>query len=214
MKASAPVPLIVLCVVAIGLGMSAPSCRSGPPDRSADESPMPQGFLTTGSRGWDAWLNGTANAVFWRHTGLAVVQALAGPGRIAVAHPERLPGQMNQFDASKTSRREALWILGGRTGAGLSWNSVEEPREFLGLLETESRRDGPGTVETVTVVSWSDPDTYRRIKAAGRIHREARFGGTIYFAEENVPCLPMGEASAMIVVTERFKVEMPAEAGK
>jgi len=194
------------------LSLLAFSCSSQSSPSSSAPSGAPPEFLRTESPGWNAWLDGRANAVYHGLAGSDILASLAGPARLGVDAGERLEAKIPLFDASDITRREALWRLAEATGARVRWAAADEPQIYLGLPETEDRRDGPGGVATMTHVEVIDADAYRRLKEEGRIRDEKRFRNALYFAVDDTLCLDQGDGvSAMVLVVRRYKVELPAE---
>jgi len=82
----------------------------------------------------------------------------------------------------------------------------------MGLADTEERRIDDGALRgivTVTKVQPVDFDDYRRCKAAGEIITEEARGRFIYFAVRTERHVPFENASAHVLVTERFKAPLP-----
>lgn len=171
------------------------------------DSDTPGDFLKVESRAWNGWLNQEAN-VSW--AGVALEDVLAGefgPADLEIDPPGAMATAVT-FDASDLSRREALWRLSQRYAFRVKWVRTDEPRVYLGLPETEERRQSVGGVVLVTMtqVMRTDYGNYESLKRRGKVRDEERVGNTIYFAVDDWRDLPFADGtSAMVPFVERYK---------
>jgi hypothetical protein len=105
-----------------------------------------------------------------------------------------------------------------RRASELPERSPSQP--FLGVphdqeRKIEARESALYGITTMTKVQDSDYATYLELKKKGRLSAEERRGEAIYFAVENTRCVPFRSTgpnepvSAMVVVTERHRAEVP-----
>ena len=84
---------------------------------------------------------------------------------------------------------------------------VPEDKEVL--IRDEVPESAIGDVPKITAVQAGDYQEYLRLKQQGKLVAEERRGQYVYYAIENDLCVPLGEASAMVTVTERYKARVP-----
>jgi len=172
------------------------------------EAKMPEDFLQVESAAWNSWLDEEMN-VHWH--GVSLEHALEdefGAAMITVDNAADLQTPIT-FNAVGRSRRTVLWRLSKRHNITFHWKQKEEPRIFLGILETERRKRSIGgvTVTTMTAVMRSDPETYQKHKEAEQIAKEKKVGDTTYYSIDINRDLPFENgATAWFTVVERYKV--------
>ena len=178
---------------------------------SCGPAKMPQTFLATDSKAWTQWLDSkTDHGSFSRFEVRDVLKFLAGPADLAIEESAALDREVQHIDLAALSVRQALWKVSSEYGVKIALAVTHEPRTFLGVPETEIQRKGPGSVTTMTEVMQGDPEEYRSLKAEKKIYREEVQGDTLYYAVENVLCLPFANgSSAMVKTVERYKIPAP-----
>ncbi len=177
------------------------------------EAKMPNDFLKVESEAWSRWLDEDIN-VFWH--GIPLKDVLAGEfgtAAIVVDNAKDLKTSVT-FNADGVTRRVALWRLTQRYRLALHWAQKDEPRVFLGLLETEKRKRsiGGNLITTMTHAMRSEYETYQKLKLAGRVTHEEKVDGTIYYSVDIHRHLPFKNGScALFFVVERYKTNIPKQ---
>jgi hypothetical protein len=193
-------PLALLVLLPLCLASCGPATH-GP-------AKMPTTFLHTPSPAWTQWLDSeTHYGSFTNFAVRGVLVALAGPADLKIAPSPALDRTAPHIDLATLTVRQALWKVSSEYGVTIALATTYEPRTFLDLLETESKRDGPGGATTMTEVMQGDPARYEKLKAAKGIYREEVQGDTLFYAVQHDRCLPFpGGVSAMIIAVERYKI--------
>jgi len=177
------------------------------------EPEVPGDFLRVESKAWNCWLDEVIH-VSWRKIRLEdVLDGEFGTADLRVEDPSDLDTQVT-LDADGLTRRSALRRLTRRYRIRIRWAQKEEPRVFLGLLETERRRRSVGGIllTTMTHVMRADYGEYEDRKKRGRIAREMKVDGTIYFSVDETRDLSFENgSSALVPVVERFKTNVPVK---
>ncbi len=169
---------------------------------------MPADFLKVESKAWTRWLDAPVHTNWTRVPLKDVLADQFGPAALNIEPREKLSTPIT-MQAAKLSRRTTLWRLSQEHGFIVRWAQRDEPRMFMGLLETE-RRDVPVNgvvVTTVTEVMRSDAETYEQWKKAGRIKEEEVLDGVRYFAVRVGRDLRFDHSSAWVHILERYKME-------
>ncbi|MBN1912068.1 MAG: hypothetical protein JW818_20275 [Pirellulales bacterium] len=177
----------------------------------ATDAQMPSDFLKVDSKAWSAWLDDEVDVGSWGAIPLRDVLADEfGPAAFAVDDPKALDRPIT-LNVSGLTRRAALWRLSQRYHFTLRWAQKHEPRVFLGLSEAKKRTHQVGgvTLTAVTQVMRSDYRTYETLKREGRVTKEQRIGGTLYYAIDVDRDLNFGDMSAHVNEVQRFKTTPP-----
>ncbi|MCX5685721.1 MAG: hypothetical protein NT049_18855 [Planctomycetota bacterium] len=168
---------------------------------------MPPTFLHTDSPAWTQWLDSETHYGSFTNCAVRdVLAAVAGPADLKIAPSPALDRTAPHLDLATLTVRQALWKVSSEYGVTVALAPMHEPRSFLGLLETESKRDGPGGTTTMTEVMQGNPARYEKLKAEKKIYREEVQGDTLYYAVQQDRCLPFPNGtSAMIIEVQRYK---------
>ncbi len=116
-------------------------------------------------------------------------------------------------------KHAVTFILSLMTVLILTGCTTDRPRAitFLGVPESETSGEGPvglingqpRRINTITAVSETTYQQYQSAKQAGRIFAEATQGDYVYYAIKEQRDVRFDNASASVVVTERFKAKRP-----
>lgn len=179
----------------------------------AAEPEMPGDFLRVESKAWNRWLDEVIHVSWTRIRLKDVLDGEFGTADLRVEDPSALNTRVT-FDADGLTRRCALWRLSRRYAFRTRWAQKEEPRVFLGLLETKRRRRSVGGIllTTMTHAMRADYREYEDLKKRGKVAQEMKVDGTIYYSTDESRDLRFENGSSAIVpVVERFKTSVPAE---
>ena len=183
-----------------------------PAAESKGSAQMPKTFLATESKAWAQWLDSETcyGFGFGGFQVRAILKALAGPADLKMEPSPALDRKVPDIEFRGLTVRQALWKVCSEYGVKIALAATQEPRTFLGALETELRRDGPMGATTLTEVRQADPAEYRRLKAEKRIYREEVQGDTLFYAVRQHRDLrfPNG-SSAWVIEVERYKIPAP-----
>jgi hypothetical protein len=201
--------------VSLALLVLLPLCLASCGPASHGPATMPATFLHSDSPAWMQWLDGeTRYGSFTNCAVRDILVAIAGPADLKIDPSPALDRTVPHIDLATLTVRQALWKVAGEYGVTIALAATHEPRTFLGILETESKRDGPGGVTTLTEVMQGDPARYAKLKAEKKVYREEVQGDTLFYAVQQDRCLPFPNGtSAMVIEVQRFKIPAPGATG-
>jgi hypothetical protein len=195
----------------LGMLVLLPLCLASCGPASHGPAKMPPAFLHSPSPAWTQWLDSeTHYGSFTRFAVRDILAALAGPADLKMEPSPALDQKVSHIDLKTLTVRQALWKVASEYGVTVALAATHEPRTFLGILETESKRDGPGGVTTMTEVMQGTPARYEKLKAAKGIYREEVQGDALYYAvrQDRDLRFPNG-VSAMVIEVQRYKIPAP-----